>query len=171
MSVDAGVSELGVLRRSNLLENPIPHGKACMIDNIFVDTNVLLYACDASEPAKQFVAAQRLDQLWDGQNGRLSVQVLNEYFVNVTRKLEPGLTLDEAWDDVEALSVWDPVAIDMPLLQRGYAVQRRYHLTWWDSLIVAAAEAASCTTILSEDLANGAQYFGIMVENPFLTPS
>ncbi|MEQ9825876.1 MAG: PIN domain-containing protein [Puniceicoccaceae bacterium] len=142
-----------------------------MIVNIFVDTNVLLYARDASEPVKQSVAARRIDQLWEGQNGRLSVQVLNEYFVNVTRKLNPGLSPDEAWDDVEALSVWDPVAIDMPLIQRGYAVQRRYHLSWWDSLIVAAAEATSCTTILSEDLTHSAQYFGITVENPFLAPS
>jgi predicted nucleic acid-binding protein len=62
-----------------------------MSDNIFVDTNILLYARDASEPEKQPIAAQWIDQLWDGQNGRLSVQVLNEYFVNVTRKLEPGL--------------------------------------------------------------------------------
>jgi predicted nucleic acid-binding protein len=139
-----------------------------MSDNIFVDTNILLYARDASEPGKQDVAAQRLDQLWAGQNGRLSVQVLNEYFVNVTRKLKPGLSLDEAWDDVEALTVWEPVAMDMPLLQRGYAVQRRYGLSWWDSLIVAAAEAAGCIIILSEDLANGEQYFGIKVENPFL---
>jgi predicted nucleic acid-binding protein len=57
--------------------------------------------------------------------------------------------------------------MDMPLLQRGYAVQRRYALSWWDALIVAAAETASCATILSEDLAQGAQYFGITVENPF----
>ena len=139
-----------------------------MRDNTFVDTNILLYARDASEPAKQAVAAKRLEELWEQRSGRISVQVLNEYFVNVTRELNPGLTPDEAWDDVEALSVWDPLPMDMPLLQRGYAVQRRYGLSWWDSLIIAAAEAAECTTILSEDLAHGTQYFGIMVEDPFL---
>jgi len=138
-----------------------------MSDNIFVDTNILLYARDASEPAKQAVAARRIDALWEGRNGRLSVQVLNEYFVNVTRKLKPGLPLDEAWDDIEALRVWEPVAMDMPLLERAYSAQRRYKLSWWDSLIVAAAEAASCTAILSEDLPHGARYFGITVENPF----
>lgn len=138
-----------------------------MIDSIFVDTNILLYARDASEPDKQPVAAERLDQLWDGKNGKLSVQVLNEYFVNVTRKLKPGLTPAEAWDDIEALGVWDPLPMDMVLLQRGYTIQRRYGLSWWDSLIVAAAEAAGCTTILSEDLTHGAEYFGITVENPF----
>ena len=152
---------------SNLWMNPIPPAIAFMSDNIFVDTNILLYARDSSEPEKQIVAAKRLDELWKGRNGRISVQVLNEYFVNVTRKLDPGLAPDEAWDDVEALSVWEPQPINMPLLQRGYAVQRRYALSWWDSLIVAAAEASGCTTILSEDLADGAQYFGITVENPF----
>jgi len=139
-----------------------------MIDSIFVDTNILLYSRDASEPAKQVIAARRLDELWERHNGKVSVQVLNEYFVNVTRKLNPGLSMDEAWDDIEALSAWDPVPMDMPLLKRGYAVQRRYGLSWWDALIVAAAEATGSATILSEDLSHGAQYFGITVENPFL---
>lgn len=138
-----------------------------MSDSIFVDTNILLYACDASEPEKQSIAAQRLDALWETRSGRISVQVLNEYFVNVTRKLDPGLSPGEAWDDVEALSVWDPLPIDMALLQRGYHVHQRYGLSWWDSLIVAAAEASGSTTILSEDMTHGANYLGITVENPF----
>lgn len=61
-----------------------------MIDSVFVDTNILLYARDASEPDKQPVAAERLDQLWDAKNGKLSVQVLNEYFVNATRNSSRG---------------------------------------------------------------------------------
>ena len=138
-----------------------------MSDNVFVDTNVLLYSRDASEPAKQAQAAARLDELWENRCGRISVQVLNEYFVNVTRKLDPGLSSEEAWDDIEALSVWDPLPIDMALLTRAYATQRRYGLSWWDAMIIAAAEAAGCTRILSEDLSDGASYFGIRVENPF----
>ncbi len=138
-----------------------------MTDNIFVDTNVLLYWRDASEPRKQVIAAAKLAELWETRAGRLSVQVLNEYFVNVTRKLDPGLSPEEAWDDVEALSAWDPLPIDMPILTRAFAVQSRYQLSWWDSMIVAAAEAAGCTCILSEDLSNDTSYFGITVENPF----
>jgi len=138
-----------------------------MTDNIFVDTNVLLYWRDASEPGKQVIAAAKLAELWETRAGRLSVQVLNEYFVNVTRKLDPGLSPEEAWDDVEALSAWDPLPIDMPILTRAFAVQSRYQLLWWDSMIVAAAEAAGCTCILSEDLSNDTSYFGITVENPF----
>lgn len=138
-----------------------------MSDNVFVDTNILLYSRDASEPEKQALAGARLDELWEKRSGRLSVQVLNEYFVNVTRKLDPGLPPEEAWDDIEALSTWEPLPLDMPLLTRAFAVQRRYGLSWWDSLIVAAAEAAGCARILSEDLSDGASYFGITVENPF----
>lgn len=138
-----------------------------MSDSIFVDTNILLYARDATEPAKQAVASARLDELWDGGTGRLSVQVLNEYFVNVTRKLDPGLSPEEAWDDIESLAAWEPLPLDMAILNRAYATQRRYQLSWWDSLIVAAAEAAGCTRILSEDLSDRADYFGITVENPF----
>jgi predicted nucleic acid-binding protein len=140
-----------------------------MSDNHFVDTNILLYARDASEPEKQLVANALLEELWENRNGRLSVQVLNEYFVNATRKLDPGLTAEEAWDDIEALISWDPMPIDMAILNRSYAVQRRYGLSWWDSMIVAAAEACGCARIYSEDLSHGATYFGITVVNPFKT--
>ncbi len=94
------------------------------------------------------IAAGRLAELWVARSGRISMQVLSEYFVTVTRKLDPGLTPEEAWDDIEALYAWKPQTIDMPLLSRSFAIQRRYQLSWWDSMIVAA-------------------YFGITVENPF----
>lgn len=138
-----------------------------MSDNVFVDTNILLYSRDASEPKKQALASARLDDLWENRSGRLSSQVLSEYFINVTCKLDPGLSPEEAWDDIEALSVWNPLPLDMRVLTRAFAVQRRYQLSWWDSLIVAAAEISGCTKILSEDLSDGASYFGIVVENPF----
>jgi predicted nucleic acid-binding protein len=135
--------------------------------NCFVDTNILLYSRDASEPAKQAIAAALLDELWGNRSGRLSVQVLNEFFVNATRKLDPGLSPEEAWDDVEALSAWRPISLDMPIVTRAYAVNRRYGLSWWDSMIVAAAEASGCARIYSEDLSDTTSYFGIAVVNPF----
>jgi predicted nucleic acid-binding protein len=138
-----------------------------MSDNVFVDTNILLYSRDASEPEKQALASARLDELWEAHTGRLSVQVLNEFFVNASRKLDPGLSPEEAWDDIEALSAWEPLPLDMAILARAFSVQQRYGLSWWDSLIVAAAEASGCSRILSEDLSDGASYFGIIVENPF----
>lgn len=139
-----------------------------MNDNIFVDTSILLYSRDATEPEKQPIASAWLAELWDKRSGRLSVQVLNEYFVSVTQKLNPGLSAEEAWDDVEALAAWNPVQLDMTILNRTFAVMRRYSLSWWDSMIIASAEAAGCTRVLSEDLPHGAAYFGVIIENPFI---
>jgi predicted nucleic acid-binding protein len=133
----------------------------------FVDTNILLYAKDLSEPGKQPVAEALMRELWASRRGRLSVQVLNEYFVNATQKLEPGLTPAQAWSDVEALFAWEPQVMDQRLLSRAFMVRDRHGLSWWDSLIVAAAIAAGCDEILTEDLSAGQVYDGITVVNPF----
>jgi len=134
----------------------------------FVDTNILLYARDLSEPEKQPIAEALMRELWQSRAGRLSMQVLNEYFVNVTQKLKPGLTKEEAWSDVEALTEWEPLAIDTDLMDIAYKIHGRYGLSWWDSLIVAAAVHSGCDEILSEDLSSEQVYEGIPVNNPFL---
>ena len=95
------------------------------------------------------------------------MQVLNEYFVSVTQKLDPGLTKEEAWSDLDALSVWEPQVIDFELLTSAFKIQGRYDLSWWDSLIVAAAVSLGCEEILSEDFSAGQLYGGIPVINPF----
>lgn len=134
----------------------------------FVDTNVLLYAKDSSEADKQPKAEALIRELWETRSGCLSVQVLNEYYVNATQKLKPGLTHAEAWADLEALRAWEPVAVSFDLLTRGFHIQSRYGLSWWDCLIVAAAVDSNCKEILSEDLAAGQVYDGVMVVNPFV---
>jgi predicted nucleic acid-binding protein len=134
---------------------------------VFVDTNVLLYWRDARDPAKQARAAEWLAHLWREQTGRTSTQVLSEYYVNVTRKLDPGLKPDEAWDDVHALLAWEPQAVDVPLLERGRSVGSRYGLSWWDGLVVAAAQTQGCSLLLTEDLQDGAVYGGVSVRSPF----
>jgi len=138
-----------------------------MIARRFVDTNILLYAKDSSEPEKQPVAEALMRELWQDRSGRLSVQVLNEYFVNATQKLKPGLTREEAWSDIEAFSVWDPQVIDSDLMAGAFRIQGRYALSWWDSLIVAAAVKTGCDEIVSEDLSAGQEYEGVRVFNPF----
>jgi predicted nucleic acid-binding protein len=138
-----------------------------MTANVFVDTNVFVYARDAGEPRKQARAMDWLEQLWRTQTGRTSVQVLSEYYVTVTRKLIPGLAPDDAWDDVNALIAWRPWPIDAALLSRGREIEARHKLAWWDSLIVAAAEAQDCSLLLSEDLQDGGAYGSVTVRNPF----
>lgn len=133
----------------------------------FVDTNILLYARDTSETRKQPVAEALIRELWETRSGCISMQVLNEYYVNVTQKLQPGLTKAEAWSDLEALRAWEPIPISFPLLARGYHIQTQYELSWRASLIVAAAVDSNCKEILSEDLSSGQVYEGIPVINPF----
>jgi len=94
---------------------------------VFVDTNVFVYARDASEAMKQPRAAW-LERLWRDQLGRTSAQVLSEYYVSVTRKLVPGLPPDVAWDDLSALFTWRPQPIDETLLQRGREIEQRHRL-------------------------------------------
>ncbi len=138
-----------------------------MIAPVFVDTNVLLYARDASEPVKRPLAAAWLEHLWREQLGRTSCQVLSEYYVNVTRKLVPGLAPEEAWDDVEALFSWKPAPIDRAVLEAGRAIERRHGLSWWDSLVVGAAQVQGCALLLTEDLQDGAVLGGVTVGSPF----
>lgn len=135
--------------------------------SVFVDTNVLVYARDASEPDKQPAAMNWLDALWEARQGRLSVQVLQEYYVTVTAKLEPGLAAREARTDVRRLGVWDPLAIDRSLLEEAWDVQDRYGFALWDAMIVAAARRLGCRYLLTEDLQAGQDLDGVLVIDPF----
>jgi len=133
----------------------------------FVDTNVFVYWMDAGHPGKRASADQWIRLLWRQRNGRTSMQVLNELYVTLTRKLKKRLDEDEAWDAVSALLAWDPLATDRDVLIRACEVQRRYGTSWWDSLIVGAAQAQDCAILLSEDLQHGMNFGGVTVRNPF----
>jgi predicted nucleic acid-binding protein len=140
-----------------------------MTANVFVDTNVLVYVRDASAPAKQSAAEQWLRHLWLEQRGCTSTQVLSEFYTTVTRKLDPGLDRDAAWRDVAALLAWEPQQIDRDLLVRAHDVERRFRLSWWDSLIVAAAQSQGCQVLLSEDFQDRMRFDATTVVNPFTT--
>lgn len=141
-----------------------------MSDKFFVDTNILVYARDAGAGQKHVIASALLAKLWRDRTARISVQVLNEYYVTVTRKLKPGMAPDEAWSDVEALKAWEPVPSDWKLLESARVLHRLFALSWWDALVVAAAQRAGCTALYSEDLADGADFGGVVVKNPFAFP-
>jgi predicted nucleic acid-binding protein len=137
---------------------------------VFVDTNVLVYARDVSDPPKQATATAWMEHLWASASGRLSVQVLQEYYVTVTRKLQPGLPRDEAREDVRDLVAWRPVRVDEALLDAAWRVEERFGLSFWDSLIVATAHAAGCETLLTEDLQHDLVIDGLRIADPFRTP-
>lgn len=134
---------------------------------IFVDTNILVYAKDLGAGKKQVRAAEWMALAWQTGRGRLSVQVLQEFYVTLTRKLRPGLTPDEARVEVRALLPWQPIEIGQGLLESGWALQDRFQLSWWDALIVAAAHATRCRYLLTEDLQDGQDLDGLLVVNPF----
>lgn len=138
-----------------------------MNDPVFVDTNLLVYSRDAGLPGKQARAAEILRELWDSRRGRVSFQVLHEYYVTVTRKLRPGLPRAEAREDVEALLAWQPLAPSAATLRRAWGIEDRWGLSWWDSLIVASAWEAGCRRLLSEDLQDGLEIESLRIENPF----
>lgn len=138
-----------------------------MTERCFVDTNVLVYIYDSAHPTKQATAAELMTRLWRERSGRTSAQVLNELYVTLTKKLPRRLRPDEAWDIVHALTTWDPQAIDSNLLLRAREIERRYRISWWDSLIVAAAQLQDCDVLLTEDLQSGMTFNRLTVVNPF----
>jgi len=134
---------------------------------VFVDTNILVYSRDASEVLKQPLARAWRDELWRRQAGRVSTQVLQEFYVTVTRKLKPGLPRELARREVADLALWQPVNTSFELLEAAFELEDRHRLSFWDALIVAAAQAARCDVLLSEDLKSETVLGGVRVVNPF----
>jgi len=139
-----------------------------MIAPVFVDTNVLVHWRDPSSPEKHARAQGWLRHLWTTRRGRLSFQVLNEYYSVATTKLEPGVRPSDARIDVRNLLAWQPQAVDGDLLDEAWEVQDRFGFAFWDSLIVAAARATASRYLLTEDLQHGQELDGVIVLSPFL---
>jgi predicted nucleic acid-binding protein len=140
-----------------------------MTERVFVDTNVLVYGRDASEPTKQKQAMAWLARLWSEKTGRLSFQVLNEFYVTVTNKLQPGMDPQSAREDVRSLLAWRPIPVDARVVEGAWRIQDRYKLSWWDALIVSAAQASDCRYLLTEDLQENRKMSNVKVINPFRT--
>jgi len=135
---------------------------------VFVDTNVLVYTRDAGQPRKQQRAREWMDRLWETADGRLSTQVLNEYYVTVTRKLRPGRPTGDARADVRDLLTWRPLTIGEDLVTQAWTIEDRFGFAFWDALIVTGARVSGCRHLLTEDLSDGQDLDGIFVVNPFL---
>jgi len=138
-----------------------------MTDPVFVDTNVLIYCRDASEAEKQRRAMEWMKHLWTTRSGRLSIQVLQEFYAVVTGRLNPGLDPEIARADVRSLLAWKPVRIDTTVIEAAWLLQDRHSLSWWDALIVSAAQLVGCDYLLSEDLRAGQRFGKVVVIDPF----
>jgi predicted nucleic acid-binding protein len=138
-----------------------------MTAKVFVDTNVLVYSRDASEPQKQELAMAWMVHLWSTRTGELSYQVLQEFYLTVTAKLQPGLDPENARRDVRSLLAWQPMVVNTRVLENAWLVQDSYQISWWDALVVSAAQLAGCRYLLTEDLQENQEYGNLRVINPF----
>ncbi|HMA97433.1 MAG TPA: PIN domain-containing protein [Polyangiaceae bacterium] len=133
----------------------------------FVDTNVLIYAEDRDAKEKHLVARDLILELWDSREGVLSVQVLQEFYVNVTRKLKKPLSAGKARDIVEEYLTWTVIDNTGRMLLDAMELQRKAQLSFWDSLVVQAAIDAGCDRLYTEDLNAGQRIGTVTIVNPF----
>ena len=133
--------------------------------DIFIDTNVIVYAHDVDAGVKHEQAKQLMLELWRSNPlPWLSVQVLQELLVTLRRK---GVAISDARETVEAYMRWRVVANSVELLKAGITEMERWQLSLWDGLILAAARSMGVTTVYSEDLSDEQDYGGLRVANPF----
>jgi len=139
-----------------------------MSGKVFVDTNVLVYAHDLDAGEKCETARSLLRELWSSRSGVISTQVLQEFYVNVTRKIARPISFPEARGVLDAYAAWQVESILSPDILRASEVQERYQLSFWDALIVVAAVKGGAEALLTEDLQAGQLIEGVRVTQPFL---
>jgi len=134
----------------------------------FVDTNILIYAHDRSAGVKHQRAAALIEQLWMSNQGVVSTQVLQEFSVNVRRKLIRPLSSVDTARVLQQYLHWEVVVNTPASTIEAMALETRYAISFWDALILTAANAVGVNTLYSEDFSNGQYYGSVRVINPFL---
>lgn len=138
-----------------------------MSGKCFVDTNILLYAHDRDAGRKHAIASEILRQLWQEQNGVLSMQVLQEFYVNATRKMARPLSTAEARATCEDFVRWS-IAPSVNDILSAFHWEEQVRINFWDAMIVAAAARSGAERLLTEDLNHNQSIAGMLVVNPFL---
>lgn len=133
----------------------------------FVDANILVYAFDASAGKKRVAAEQLLVSLWETGTGCLSVQVLQEFFVTVTRKVAQPLSVDEAADRIREFTAWKVFAPTADDVLAAIALHKQAKVSFWDAMVVQAAAESGCDTLWTEDLNDGQVLRGVRLRDPF----
>jgi predicted nucleic acid-binding protein len=135
---------------------------------VFVDTNVLLYAFDEADPAKRDASRAWVAACWRGRCGRLSTQVLNEFYSNARKKFAAAISAGDARSEVRRYQQWKPWLIDQATVETAWAVESRCGINYWDALLVAAAQHLGCTLLLTEDLQHDQRIDRLRIVNPFV---
>jgi len=138
-----------------------------MKDKVFVDSNVLIYAHDLDARDKHLRAVEVVRGLWENRNGILSTQVLQEFYVNVTRKIPEPLPRSKAREVARNYSLWQTETIHPVDVVRASEIEETNQISFWDALIVVTATKGGASTLLSEDLSAGQIIAGVAIENPF----
>ena len=139
-----------------------------MKDKVFLDTNILIYAHDIAAGRKHDVAVSIIEKIWEEETGIISTQVIQEFYVNVTRKIPNPITPVQARGIIINYFSWQVEAIEPHTILAASEIEEKHVLSFWDSLIIATASQSNTRKILTEDLNHGQTIEGVLIENPFL---
>ena len=139
-----------------------------MSATVFVDTSVLLYCVDDHDVPKRDRARDWVSACWQRRCGRLSVQVLNEFYSHARRRFPNAISAGDARAEVRRYQHWRPWQVDHPTVETAWAIESRNGLNYWDALIVASAQQQGCRYIVSENLQHGQEIDSVQILNPFI---
>ena len=137
-----------------------------MSDRYFVDTNILMYAHDTSAGEKHERAKALVEELWRDRTGVVSTQVLQELAVNLRKKARRPLDAKATRDIVADYLTWQVVVNGGESILEALDLEARYQISFWDALVIHAAQASGAETLYSEDLSDGQMYGSVRVVNP-----
>lgn len=135
---------------------------------VFVDTAVLLRSEDGADPQRQAQAIAWLALLWRRRLGRVSTQVLNEFYQQATRRLHPAMPAGDARAEVRRYQRWQPWQIDHATVEAAWSVESRFGLAFADALVVAAAQQQGCAWLLTDHLPHGLPIDSVQLINPYV---
>jgi predicted nucleic acid-binding protein len=140
----------------------------CMSDRVFFDTNIFVYATDIASESKRKRAMEIIDFHRESMSVVISTQVLQEYYVTVTRKFKTLLSENKAESAVRSLAKLPVIQIDKEMVLDAIRLSEKHSFSFWDALIVEAAARSGCKKLLSEDMRSGMKIRGLQIENPFV---
>jgi predicted nucleic acid-binding protein len=138
-----------------------------MGDKTFLDTNILVYAFDAGDERKHKIASALIAQGFQEVSAVISTQVLKEFFVTVTQKTARKMSVKDAEQAVRNFALWRVIETSVPLVLDAIGIHHKQRISFWDAMIVAAAHAGGCRTLLSEDLHHNSVVGNVRILNLF----
>lgn len=135
---------------------------------VFVDMNIIIYACTVSSEERHKIAVKIIEDLWQFGLGVISTQVLQEFFYRITNKIRKPLDVKIAKEIVSDLLTWDVVVNDGESLLKAIDIHKRYRYSFWDAMVIQAALKGNASLLLSEDLSDNQIIDGVRIKNPFV---